>query len=258
MDLFSKNISEKAIYLEYTGDKSGAKIPNPNEIGINYLNEDGDFRSDECIRLLKEADIVVTNPPFSLFREYVAQLTGHNKKFLIIGNQNNLTYKEIFRLVRDNKIWTGVDNGGTKWFAVPDHYEIDTKTRMKIVDGQKYISMGSVYWYTNLENKKRNEHLILYKNYYGNENAYNKFDNYDAINVNKVADIPIDYEGYMGVPITFIDKYNPSQFEIIGLIAGNIAGMSGIVSLSGKDGPYINGKLKFGRVIVRNLNLQKL
>jgi hypothetical protein len=144
-DLFSEHKSESAIWLEYTGDKNGDRVPNPEEIGIHKLIGDGDFRSQESIDLLKQADIVVTNPPFSLFREYIAQLIEHNKKFLIIGNQNNFTYKEIFKLVKENKIWAGVDNGGTKWFKVPDHYDIQTETRIKTVDGQKYFSMGSVY-----------------------------------------------------------------------------------------------------------------
>ena len=135
-DLFSNHSSEKAIYLEYTGDKNGDKIPNPEEIGINPLKEDGDFRSAESVELLKQADIVVTNPPFSLFREYVTQLMEYDKKFLIIGNQNNITYKEIFKLIKENKIWTGVDNGGTKWFKVPSHYDIETETRFKTENGQ--------------------------------------------------------------------------------------------------------------------------
>jgi hypothetical protein len=175
----------------------------------------------------------------------VAQLIEHDKKFLIIGNQNNLTYKETFKLVKDNKIWTGVDNGGTKWFKVPDHYEIETETRIKTVDGQKYFSMGSVYWFTNLTNRKRNEDLILYKTYYGNECDYPKYDNYDVINVDKVAEIPMDYEGVMGVPITFIDKYNPEQFEILG-----IANSARFIDYECYT--IINGRKIYNRVIVRN------
>src|SRR3989339_1150754 len=142
-DLFSQNKVEKAIYLEYTGDKNGDKIPELNEIGIKELKGDGDFRSEECIELLKQADIVVTNPPFSLFREYVAQLMEYNKKFLIIGNQNNFTYKEIFKLLKENRVWAGVDNGGTKWFRVPNNYDITTESRKKIENGQKFFSMGN-------------------------------------------------------------------------------------------------------------------
>ena len=148
-DLFSEHKSESAIWLEYNGDKNGDRVPNPEEIGIHDLKSDGDFRSPESIDLLTQADIIVTNPPFSLFREYVAQLIEHDKKFLIIGNQNVITYKEIFKLIKENKLWAGVDNGGTKWFKVPDHYDIQTETRIKTVDGQKYFSMGSVFWFTN-------------------------------------------------------------------------------------------------------------
>jgi len=249
-DLFSKHQSEKAIYLEYNGDKNGDKVPNPEEIGIIELNGDGDFRSEESIELLKQADIIVTNPPFSLFREYVAQLIEHDKKFLIIGNQNNLTYKEIFKLVKENKIWTGVDNGGTKWFKVPDHYEIETETRIKTENGQKYFSMGSVYWFTNLDNRKRHEDIILFKKYKGNEEEYPKYDNYDAININKVAGIPMDYKGLMGVPITFIDKYNPEQFEILGIDRVLVEELTGKVSRF-----KIDAKEIYARVVIKNIRI---
>ena len=246
-DLFSDHKSEKSIYLEYTGDKNGDRVPNPEEIGISHLQGDGDFRSEESIGLLESSDIVVTNPPFSLFREYVTQLIEHDKKFLIIGNQNNLTYKEIFKLVKENKIWTGVDNGGTKWFKVPDHYDIKTKTRMKTVNGQKYFSMGNVYWFTNLDNRKRHEDITLYKTYHKNESDYPTYDNYNAINVDKVADIPMDYKGHMGVPITFIDKYNPEQFEIVGIDRVLVEETTGKVSRF-----RINNKEKYARVVIRN------
>lgn len=213
------------------------------------LKDGGDFRSEECIELLIEADIVVTNPPFSLFREYVAQLMEYNKKFLILGDQNAITYRDIFKLIKENKLWLGYDNGGTKWFQVPSDYDISTESRKKIVSGVQYFSMGRILWYTNLDTTKRHEILTLYKKFTSEE--YSKYDNYDAININKYADIPYNYQGVMGVPITFIDKYNPKQFEIIGLIAGNIRGLAGIPSASGKDGPYINGKLKYGRILIR-------
>ncbi len=164
---------------------------------------------------MRQADIVVTNPPFSLFREYLAQLLEHDKKFLILGQQNAITYKEVFPLIKDNRLWLGVNNGGQKWFQVPDHYDIKTESRKKTVDGVKYFSMGSVNWYTNLDHKKRHEKLILYKKYIPEE--YPRYDNYDAINVDRVADIPEDYDGVMGVPITFLDKHNPEQFEILGV-----------------------------------------
>ena len=189
-------------------------IKNENNT-LTRLEGDGDFRSKECIDLLKQSDIVVTNPPFSLFREYVAQLIEYDKKFLIIGDQNAITYKEIFKLIKENKIWLGVDNGGTKWFVVQDYYDIQTESRKKIENGQKYFSMGRICWFTNLDISKRHEDLSIHKKYTPEE--YPKYDNYDAINVDKVAEIPIDYNGAMGVPITFIDKYNPEQFEIIGI-----------------------------------------
>lgn len=211
MDLFSQHDKEKAIWLEYTGDKNGNRVPDAEEIGVMPLKGDGDFRSQECIELLKQADIVVTNPPFSLFREYVAQLVKYNKKFLIIGHQNNITYKEIFPLIRENKIWLGYGfKGGAAHFI--SKYK-DTATAGDHKEGM--IRVSGVTWFTNLEIKKRNEDIDLYKHYTPEE--YPKYDNYDAINVNKTADIPMDYDGVMGVPITFLDKYNPDQFEILGL-----------------------------------------
>ena len=179
------------------------------------LKQGGDFRSAECVQILKQADIVVTNPPFSLFREYVAQLVEHGKQFLIIGNQGAISYKEIFRLVREDKVWLGVDNGGTKWFQVPHDYDIQTESRKKVENGLKYFSMGSIMWFTNMDNPKRHESIPLFKKYSLEE--YPQYDNYDAIEVGKVADIPKDFEGAMGVPVTFLDRYNPKQFEILGI-----------------------------------------
>jgi len=211
MDLFSSGDSEKAIYLEYCGEKDGGKIPTVEQIGVRELQGDGDFRSKECIDLLKEADIVVTNPPFSLFREYVAQLVEYDKKFIIIGNQNAITYKEIFRLLKENKMWLGYKNGDMS-FQVPDYYE-PRATRFWIDENnQKWRSLGNICWFTNLDIKKRHEDLDLYKTYSPAE--YPKYENYDAINVDHTSDIPMDYDGVMGVPITFLDKYNPEQFEI--------------------------------------------
>ncbi len=216
----------------------------------NGVYSGGDFRSQDCIELLNQADIVITNPPFSLFREYVAQLVEHKKYFLIIGSQSAITYREIFRLLRDNIIWLGVDNGGTKWFRVPNEYDIQTESRKKIENGIKYFSMGSILWFTNMDNPKRHERITLYKRY--TSEMYPTYDNYDAIEVGKVADIPIDYAGPMGVPITFFDKYNPQQFEVLGLAAGNIRGLAGIPNTTGKDGPYLGGKLKYGRIFVKH------
>ena len=221
MDLFSQNQSEQAVYLIYEGDKNGNHTPDANEIGVIPLKGDGDFRSKECIELLKEADIVVTNPPFSLFREYVAQLMEYGKEFLIIGNQNALSYKEIFPLIRDNKMWLGASiHSGDRKFWVPEDYELKAAGCGIDATGRKFIRVKGVRWFTNLDYKERHEDLILYKNY--TPDLYPKYENYDAINVNKTEDIPCDYEGIMGVPITFMDKYNPDQFEIIGLGIANL------------------------------------
>lgn len=213
-DLFSQHQSEKAVYLIYEGDKNGNNIPDPEEIGIHPLKGDGDFRSHECIDLLKLADIVVTNPPFSLFREYVAQLMEYDKKFLIIGSQNNVTYKEIFPLLMHNKIWLGYKSGDMT-FKVPSNSEPRETRYWQDETGQKWRSLGNVCWFTNLDIKKRHEDLILYKQYL--PEAYPHLDNFDAINVGKVDEIPCDYYGPMGVPVTFLDKYNPEQFEILGI-----------------------------------------
>ena len=215
-DLFSQNNSERAIYLEYTGDKNGNNVPDAEEIGIKHLQGDGDFRSKECIELLKQADIVVTNPPFSLFREYVSQLVEYDKKFVIIGHQNAITYKEIFKLIKENKIWLGFGfTGGAGHFINTQYENYATATDKK----EGMIRVSGVHWFTNLDINKRHEDLILYKKY--NEEEYPKYENFDAINVDVTKDIPVDYTGAMGVPITFIDKYNPDQFEIIGLGISN-------------------------------------
>jgi len=212
-NLFTENKSEKAIYLEYTGVKNGEKTPNPEEIGIMYLESDGDFRSSECLELLKQVDIVVTNPPFSLFREYVAQLVENDKLFIIVGHQNAITYKEIFKLIKDNKLWLGYGFKGGAAHFINKHYQ-DYAAASDHKDGM--IRVSGVTWFTNIETQKRHENLILYKTYYSNESEYPKYDNYDAINIDKTKDIPMDYFGVMGVPVTFMDKYNPEQFEILG------------------------------------------
>ncbi len=210
------------------------------------LKGEGDFRSEESIELLKQADIVVTNPPFSLFREYVAQLIEHNKKFLIIGNQNAITYKETFKFIKEDKLWLGYDNGGTKWFQVPSDYDIETVSRIKIENGVKYFSMGSVMWFTNLDTTKRHEEMTLYKKYSPEE--YPQYDNYKAIEVAKVSEIPMNYSGVMGVPITFLDKYNPEQFEIIG----------NEYDLQVEKGRgYVNGKRMYSRIFIKNKMVKK-
>src|SRR5690554_868718 len=214
-DLFSKNNSEQAIYLEYNGDKNGNFVPDPEEIGIKHLKDDGDFRSKESIDLLTQADIVVTNPPFSLFREYVAQLIEYDKKFVIVGHQNAITYKEIFKLIKENKIWLGYGFTGGAGHFINQHYE-DYATATDRKEGM--IRVSGVHWFTNLEISKRHEDLIIYKTY--NEEEYPKYDNYDAIEVSKTNEISLDYDGVMGVPITFLDKYNPDQFDILGMTSG--------------------------------------
>ncbi len=213
-DLFSQHDSERAVKLVYTGDKNGSGVPDPSEFEVELLQEDGDFRSLESVELLKQADIVVTNPPFSLFREYVSQLNKYDKKFIIVGNHNAITYKEIFHLIRDNKMWLGNTSGDMK-FRVPDHYAPRDTRYWVDAEGNKWRSMGNACWFTNLDFPRRHENLILYKTY--NDTKYPKFDSYEAINVNKVSDIPLGYKGVMGVPITFLNKYNPQQFEIIGI-----------------------------------------
>ena len=215
MDLFSKNDSESAIYLEYEGDKNKNNVPDPEEIGIKHLKSDGDFRSEECNDLLKQADIVVTNPPFSLFREYVAQLIEYDKKFIIIGHQNATKYKEIFRLIKEDKIWLG--NGFNRNCAhfINRHYS-DFASDGDHREGM--IRVSGVQWFTNLDINKRHEEMILYKTY--NTQEYPAYDNYDAIEVSKTKEIPMDFDGVMGVPITFLNKYNPEQFEILGMTSG--------------------------------------
>ena len=264
IDLFSQNKSEQAVYLVYEGDKNGDHIPNAKEIGVKPLKGDGDFRSKECIELLKEADIVVTNPPFSLFREYVAQLMECGKKFLIIGNQNAIKYKEIFPLLKENKVWLGYQFGDMK-FKVPESYE-PRETRFWVDEtGQKWRSMGNTCWFTNLDIKKRHEDIILYKHYTPEE--YPTYANYNAIDVSKTADIPCDYDGLMGVPITFMDKYNPEQFEIIGIAEGDSGKELGLtpfdrrlkkLNKSLRDGQLflmIDGypKKVFTRIIIRKI-----
>lgn len=234
-DWFSMNTCEQAIWLDYRGDKNGNCVPDPNEIGIQLLRGDGDFRSAECIELLKQADIVVTNPPFSLFREYVAQLMEYNKKFLIIGHQNAIHYKEIFPYIQNNQLWLGYGFKGNAGHFI-SKYE-DTATAGDHRAGM--IRVSGVTWFTNLEIQKRHEDIILFKHYTPEE--YPEYDNYSAINVNKTSEIPLDYDGIMGVPITFLDKYNPSQFEILGTSTANMP----------KGAPYVNGKRIYERILIQ-------
>lgn len=213
-DLFSQHKSDRGIYFEYSGEQKQQRLPNPAKITPRELRSDGDFRSDECVNLLKQADIVVTNPPFSLFREYVTQLVEHKKKFLILANQNTLSTKDVFELVRDDKLWLGYNNGDMA-FRIPDHYEPRTTRFWVDENGDKWRSFGTMCWLTNIDIAKRHEDLILYKTY--EPRVYPTYDNFDAIEVGRVEDIPLNYGGAMGVPIGFLTKHNPDQFEILGI-----------------------------------------
>lgn len=265
-DLFSKHDSKHGVYLVYEGERTnGGRVPSANRIGIHRLEGDGDFRSDECISLLKKADIVVTNPPFSLFRQYVEQLVVYNKNFIIIGNKNAITYKEIFTLIKQNCLWLGNTPLGTDLlFNVSGGLAkklVETKkegSAYRIINGE-VMARSQSCWFTNLDIAKRHEDLVLYKTF--TKADYPKYDNYDAIEVSKVKDIPADYFGAMGVPITFLDKYNPDQFEIVGaLISGPLGEELGALKTeqvrpNGKTtleyGPIINKQSRYGRIIIK-------
>lgn len=242
--LFVSDKGERGFFFEYSEEEEKGKQPDFTKITL--FKGDGDFRSSESIELLKQSDIVVTNPPFSLFREYVAQLIKYNKQFLIIGNINAITYKEIFRLIKDNKAWLGVNLGrGISGFTVPQHYELYGTEVGTDEAGNKIISSNNCLWLTNMQTPKRCEDLFLSKKYTGHENEYQRYDNYNAININKTCDIPSDYKGVMGVPITFLHKFNPNQFEIIKFRKGD----------DGRD-LSINGKCPYFRILIRNKRLQ--
>ena len=218
-----------------------AELFRNGENSLEQLNGDGDFRSSECLNLLKEADIVVTNPPFSLFREYIELLIKENKKFLIIGNKNAITYKGVFQLLMSGKVWIGHRNiNQDMWLEVPEGEKFE-----KIVNGKKLKHIMAC-WYTNLDHNKRHEMLPLYKKYSPEE--YPNYDNYDAIDVSKTELIPCDYKGVMGVPVTFFDKYCPEQFEILGCNRGVDQDPNGIYGRSS----YLNGKETFKRIFIRN------
>lgn len=241
--------SKPSYKLELMRDVNGDGKVDKQDIVKTPLRQNGDFRSPECIEIMDEADIVVTNPPFSLFREYIALLLEHEKNFLVIGSQNNITYKEIFPMLKENKLWLGYHSGDME-FVVPDYYQ-PRATRYREENGVKYRSMGNICWFTNLDIEKRHETLILYKCY--NESEFPQYDKYSAINVDRVADIPLDYYQPMGVPITFLEKYNPEQFEIL---SANDYRKSDNVPvkkhglIKDKDGS-INGKPKYARILIR-------
>lgn len=253
-DSYSENKSGKAIYLEYNGDKNGNNVPDPEEIGIKHLKGDGDFRSQESIELLKQADIVVTNPPFSLFREYVSQLIKHNKKFLIVGTWNAISNNEVFNLIKENKLWIGINsNRNFSGFIVPNHYSMHGTEARIDEEGNRIVSSNNTCWYTNLDNIKRHEELILYKKY--DSNIYPTYDNYNAIEVSQVVNIPADYKGVMGVPITFMNKYNPEQFEIIGSDNDVKSGLLPEIVNPDWDGKrdraYLDGKRMYARLLIK-------
>ena len=242
-DLFHTDGLNNGFYCEYTGKKDKKGKPLFPKI-VNF-HGNGDFRSIESIELLKQSDIVVTNPPFSLFREYVAQLMRYEKKFLIIGNINAITYKEIFELIQNNKVWLGVNLGrGISGFIVPEHYDLYGTEVHFNTEGKAVVATNNCLWLTNLELSQRNEDISLTKNYFGNEEKYPKYDNCDGINVNRTQDIPKDYYNLMGVPITFLHKYNPKQFEIIRFRKGD----------NGKD-LSINGKCPYFRILIKRKSL---
>ncbi len=257
VDMFSQHDQERAIMLEYDGFREGDTVPNPEDIGVTDLEGNGDFRSDECIELLKQADIVVTNPPFSLFREYVAQLIKHNRKFIIIGNKNAITYREIFPLIRENKMWVGhTPMGRDLLFDLPEDYAAELLASKK--QGSSYRIVNGIIkgrsqsiWYTNLDHNRRHEELYLSECY--DPESYPKYDNYDAINVDETRSIPKDYEGVMGVPITFLDKYNPEQFELLGSNRGIEQDPNGIYG----RGSYLNGRETFKRIFIRKKRPQQ-
>ena len=246
----SYNENAHGVKYVYCGDKNGNHIADDTEWELSELKGHGDFSDEEGCQLMQECDVVVTNPPFSLFRDFVAQLMEYNKKFLIIGNMNAITYKEIFPLIKDNKLWSGCKSLNTDmYFHLNKEYreevvkEKKEGSAWKMIDDEVMGRLGNAMWFTNMSHSKRNLPLDLYKKY--NSNDYPKYDNYDAINVNKTSDIPMDYNDVMGVPITFLDKYCPTQFEIVGLdryVEGN--------TMPNKR-MHINGKEIYARILIR-------
>ena len=231
----------RELYATFYGKRAEFYRYDGKNVVITQLQGDGDFRSNECIKILKQSDVVVTNPPFSLFREYISQLDSYNKDFLIISNINAITYKEVFPLIQANKVWLGVCFGrGISGFIVPDSYELyGTETKVN-ENGDRIISPNNCMWLTSLDNEKRHQPIELVKTYEGNEDAYPLYDNYYGINVNKTQDIPADYMGAMGVPITFLNKYDPEQFEIIKFRKGD----------DDKD-LRVNGKAPYFRILIK-------
>ncbi len=228
---------QSGYYYEYTGCEK-------NDVDMSKIKKfkgDGDFRSPECVELLKQADVVVTNPPFSLFRDYISQLVQYDKKFLVISNVNAITYKEVYSLIKDNKLWLGVNLGrGISGFIVPKEYELYGQETKINEYGERIISPNNCMWLTNINNSRKQEFINLTEKYVGNETKYPRYDNFNGIHIDKTKNIPVDYDGAMGVPVTFLHKFNPNQFEIIQFRKGD----------DGKD-LRINGKAPFFRILVK-------
>lgn len=255
IDLFSQGNDAHGTYFSYDGGHDVDHIPDKSEVELRYLDGDGDFRSDECLDILRQADIVVTNPPFSEFREYVRQLVDMNKKFLIIGNKNAITYKEIFPLIKENRLWLGYNN--PKAFVVPNDSVVD-RDNVIVENGKRVAKFGNIGWFTNLDVVKRHEDIVLFRRYWkddgtADEDAYPTYDNYGAINVDRVCDIPCDYDGVMGVPITFLDKYNPEQFEIIDPngIRKNILEKDSLL-IKDADAKIRGGRITYARICIKS------
>ena len=254
--LFSKKDSKKAVYQIYTGDKNGSRCPDDNEIAVKKFKGDGDFRSAESIELLKDADIVVTNPPFSLFREYIAQLIEHKKKFIVVGNYGSVIYRSIWALVQANKLWLGnKPMGDDMLFNVSKEFAAWLQQNKKEGSGYRIVEgvvkgRAPATWFTNLNHKRRSDKIILVEKY--KKAAYPKYDGFDAIEVSKTKNIPADYAGAMGVPISFLSKYNPKQFELVGMDTDFIKESGG-----DSDRFYLGGKRLYVRIVIRNKDLQK-
>jgi len=256
-NLFSQHESEKGIALVYTGDKDGNRIPTDEEIEKYRLKGNGGFSTPECVEYLNQADIVVTNPPFSLFREYVTQLLDLGKKFLVISNQNALSYQEVFKPIKENKMWLG--NTHPVKFRVPDDYEMREVRSWRDEEGQNWRSLGNACWFTNLDFKKRHDEIDVFRPF--NPDEYPEYDNYKAIEVSRFKDIPKDYAGIMGVPVTFLERYNPKQFEIVGcdyeVKQGSLSHLAK-EDWGGKlDRGYVNGRRLYARILITNRNVQK-
>lgn len=243
--MFSQHTDETAVWLEYRGRADSTGKFGDSEIKTRALRGDGDFRSEECLALLDDVDIVVTNPPFSLFREFIRCVVESGKKFLVLGPQNALAGEDVFTYFQEGKVWLGVNNGGNKWFDVHEDYKITSPSSQRRKNGKKQFKMRNINWYTNLDNPRRHQPLLLLKDYKENEHHYPTYENYPAIEVSRLVDIPRDYFGEMGVPITFLSQHDPDQFDIIGLDYALVAQRSGKVSRF-----QIGKKKKFARAVI--------